>query len=120
MLQNLLLICTTEPLSCSAPTIDNIVAGTVDLSIATVDILGPSQAPPGGWTKYNISVCPVKPAGSCTFQTCTPVKAPPALTSCTLTGLNQNTTYWTWARAVQGSIVSERSAGKYFRTLLQE
>lgn len=106
--------------TCSAPTIDGVVVSTVDLSVATAAVIGPTLAPSGGWTGgYNLSVCAVNPLGSCTFQACTPVKLS-ALTSCTLTGLNQNTTYRVRAWAVQGSITSQKSNASYFRTKLQE
>lgn len=105
---------------CSAPTIDGVQVGTVDLSVATAAVVGPTLAPSGGWTGgYNLSVCAVNPLGSCTFQACTPVKLS-ALTSCTLTALSQNTTYRVRAWAVQGSITSEKSNAPYFRTKLQE
>ncbi|PRW44907.1 fibronectin isoform X1 [Chlorella sorokiniana] len=103
-----------------APTIDSVVVGLVDLSTAVATIVGPTLAPPGGYSLYNLTVCATNPVGGCAYQSCTPVRAAPATTTCTLTGLSQNTTYRVLARAVQGSLTSERSNFPYFRTKLQD
>ena len=96
------------------------VAGSADLSTATVSIMRADLAPPTGWSQYNLTVCAISPAGACTYPTCTPVRAPPNPTSCALTGLNQGATYRVTARAVRGSAGSATSAGKSFKTLVQE
>ena len=105
---------------CSAPTISEVRAGTVDLSTATVAVVRASLVPPAGWSRFNLSVCAVTPAGGCTFQLCSPVQAPPTPTACTLTDLNQGTTYSVRAQAVKGAATSALSPAKSLTTLVQE
>ena len=104
----------------SAPTVTSVQAGAPAITTATVTIVGASQAPPSGWSAYNVSVCAVNPASGCTYQACTPVRPSPSPTTCTLTGLSQSTTYAVRARSVQGSIASDQSAAKNVTTLTQE
>ncbi|PRW45179.1 lactation elevated 1 [Chlorella sorokiniana] len=86
---------------------------------ATVSVVAPSAAPPDGWQKYVLRVCPISPAGACFERDCTPVKTPPAATTCQLTGLDESTKYSLRVTAVQG-IYAAPSALKTFTVPAQD
>lgn len=80
---------------CRAPVVD---AQPTSPEAADVVVTPPEFAPPGGWDKYVLTICPTNPAGTCFDQDCTPVNAYDAGstnddTTCQLTGLNDDTTY---------------------------
>ncbi len=104
------------PLPPCSPVEVTVVPG---LNSAAVSVVAPSAAPPNGWAKYVLRVCPVDPAGTCYPQDCTPVNKPPSPTSCPLTGLNQGTKYTLRVAAVQGNYAAP-SALKSFTTATQE
>ena len=79
-----------------------------------------TPVPAGGWTKYRLMLCPTNPTGACRTQDCSPALAPPAATTCPLTGLNQNTTYNVTAAGVQGSLTSLNSTAQSFKVPPQE
>lgn len=89
------------------------------LNSATVTVVAPSAAPPGGWAKYVLRVCPVNPAGTCFERDCTPVNKFPTATTCALTNLDQGTKYTLRVTAVQGSYAAA-SALQAFTTPTQE
>lgn len=116
------LVCSrlAHSLACSGPELGAAVPGTVDLSTATVPVTASELLPPGGWSRYNISVCTTGPEGTCTYQACTPVRAAPTPTTCVLTGLSQGTIYKLVAVAVQGSLTSAKSNLRFVTTNVQE
>lgn len=103
---------------CSAPTAATVEAGKTTTSTASISVVAPSLAPSGGWSKYTLLACPTKPLGTCLpAQDCTPVRAPPAATVCTVKGLAQDTTYSVRARAEKDSVRSSYSSSQSFTTL---
>ena len=100
--------------TCSAPAF-SIVTDSVGFTSATVSVTAPTPAPPGGWTKIVVNLCPTQ--GSCFNQDCSPVKAAPAATSCALTSLAAGTSYSLKVAAVGTGITSPRSAAQTLKTL---
>ena len=100
---------------CSAPT----VSIAPDLTSAAVSVVAPTAAPPNGWQKYVLRVCPINRAGTCFERDCTPVKTPPAATTCQLADLDEGTKYSLRVTAVQGSYAAPAPL-KYFTTATQE
>lgn len=106
-------------MNCSAPLV-TVDQQSIGISTATVQVTAPSTVPDGGWEKYSLTVCAVSPAGGCRTQDCSPVLAPPAPTSCALTGLSEETTYSVQAEAAKGSLTSLNSTSQILKTLAPE
>ena len=90
----------------SAPVIQVDDAKTTKTTAVAV-VTPPVTAPTGGWTSYELEVCPVKPAGACVKSTCNnPPQPSPTTTNCDLTGLTEGTEYTVQATAVKGPVRS--------------
>lgn len=74
----------------------------------SVDVTPPSVGEP--WDHYLLHVCPVSGGPCLQPLTCSPVVAPPALTTCPLAGLQAGTQYSVNATAVKAGGTSSKTS----------
>ena len=96
-------------------------ADSTSPTTATADVTPPASG--GPWAKYALRVCLltkgviVHAVTTCTTVDCSPVVAPPGVTTCPLTGLDPDTEYNVTATAVMADgTASKTSAADNFWT----